>query len=94
MASLKRHEGYFLSDNRVSGGALIERAVIVCSHCQRAMFRNPARTRERGYCGKCDHYLCDPCEAIRVETGECKPFRQVIDETQERAFLALNLSQV
>lgn len=94
MSSLKRHEGWFFSDNRVSGGALIERAVIVCSHCQRAMFKNPARTRERGYCGKCDHFVCDPCEAIRVETGECRPMRQVFEHAQERAAVALNLSQV
>lgn len=94
MSSLRRHEGYFLSDNRVSGGALIERAVIICSHCQRAMFRNPARERARGHCPKCDHYVCDLCEAQRVKTGECKPLRQVFEELHERASVALNLSQV
>ncbi len=94
MSSLKRHEGWLMSDNRVSGGQLIERAVVVCSHCQRAIVMNPDRTRPRGYCGKCDHYVCDPCEGERVRTGECKPLRQLYEEQQERAFVALNLSQV
>jgi hypothetical protein len=94
MSSLRRHEGWFLSDNRVSGGALIERAVIICSHCQRAMFRNPARERARGHCPKCDHYVCDGCEAERVRTGVCRPYKQFIEDAQERAFVALNLSQI
>lgn len=94
MSSLRRHEGWFMSDNRVSGGALIERAAVTCSHCPRVVIMNPDRTRARGYCPKCDHYVCDLCEAIRVATGECHPKQQIFDDFKEQAALAVNLSQV
>lgn len=92
--SQRSKEGYFLSDQRVSGGTLEEHATVSCSHCQRTWKKNPHRVRPRPHCGKCDSYICDWCESIRVKTGECRPFRQVIEEAQERAFVALNLSQV
>jgi hypothetical protein len=94
MRTENTHLGHFISDNRVSGGELFEADVLVCSHCQRAAFKNPARVRPRAKCLKCNAYICDLCEGERVRTGECKPFRQVIEELQEREFVALNLSQV
>lgn len=85
MFSKRSLEGYYLNDNSVSGGAKVELPVATCSHCQRGVLINPGRTRERAYCPKCDHYLCDECEAVRVTTGVCKTFNQIIDEIQETA---------
>ncbi len=64
----------------IGAGQVFEAPTITCSHCQRVVILNPGRGRTRGYCPKCDHYLCDWCEAARVRTGICKPFSQVIEE--------------
>ena len=64
----------------IGPGALFEAPTVNCSHCERLVVINPNRTRSRGYCPKCDHYVCDECEAARVKTGICRPFKQVIDE--------------
>jgi ribosomal protein S27AE len=69
----------------VPGGSVLERDVKVCSHCERGIVLQPLRTRDRGYCGKCNHYICDGCESIRVKTGECVPMRKIIDITQNHA---------
>lgn len=66
----------------VGKGEMFEADVLTCSHCQRGIVLNPARVRERGYCGKCDHYVCDQCETIRVKTGECMPIAKVVDQAR------------
>lgn len=82
--SLKRHEGYLMIDNRAGGGALMETSTYTCSHCQRVVVKNPLRVRERAYCPKCDHYLCDECGARRAaDGGNCLTFNQIADEVQE-----------
>jgi hypothetical protein len=63
----------------VGPGSLLERDVLTCSHCQRAVILEPLRVRDRGYCLKCDHYVCDACETIRVKTGACVPMTQTLD---------------
>lgn len=64
---------------------LIEVATFTCSHCNDVVVKNPERQRERAYCPKCDHYICDGCGAIRgANGGECKTFNQVIEEVQEK----------
>lgn len=71
-----------------AGRGMFEAPTITCSHCQVVVIINPLRKRERAYCPKCDHYLCDLCGAARALTGECRPFRQIVDEVQEAAALA------
>jgi hypothetical protein len=66
------------------GRGLQEMTTITCSHCQTILIQNPLRTRERGYCPKCDHYVCDRCNAIRIQTGQCKTWRQVVEEQHEK----------
>lgn len=68
-------------------GEIFEAATITCSHCQTVLLKNPTRTRERGYCAKCDHYICDPCAAEKHLTGECNLARKRHDNAQEQAFL-------
>lgn len=64
----------------VPAGMLFEAPFIKCSHCSASVVLNPKRTRSRGYCPKCDHYVCDLCEADRVRTGECYPMKKFIAE--------------
>lgn len=85
MRNKRSQEGYLLVDNRASGQGMVESPTITCSHCQRVVVLNPLRTRERGYCPKCDSYICDECEAVRVASGfECRPMKQVFDELEGR----------
>lgn len=74
-------EGYLLIDNRAAGGSLIEQATFTCSHCQRVLPLDPLRQRPRGYCKKCDRYLCD---GAKCNSG-CRPMDKVLDRVQEAA---------
>lgn len=65
------------------GGEILERDGKACWHCQRWVVFEPLRVRARGYCPKCDHYVCDTCEAIRVKTGECSPAVKQFDLAEE-----------
>lgn len=88
MASLRRHEGALLIDNRLSGGACVEVPTLTCHHCHRQVIVNPLRTRERAYCPKCDHGICDPCALARkINGGECRPLNAVIEQLQNHAVL-------
>jgi hypothetical protein len=70
----------------VPEGRLFESATSTCSHCQRLIVLNPDRVRERGYCPKCNHYVCDRCEAVRVASGwECRSFERIMNESLEAA---------
>lgn len=68
-------KSYLLHDNRGAGLGYQEMDVLTCAHCNRGVILNPERKRERGYCRRCDHFLCDNpgCNA------ECTPFQQTID---------------
>lgn len=79
--SKRSQEGFLLIDDRASGGPLRETPTVTCSHCQVIVILNPQRTRPRGYCRKCDHYVCDKPTC----NFECKPMSQVIDEALEKA---------
>lgn len=80
MSSLAKQEGYLLVDNRGAGEGMTEFATVTCCHCQRTWIKNPQRTRERGYCAKCNGYVCDNpgCHA------ECRPFWKTLDEELTR----------
>lgn len=94
--SRRRHEGYLMIDHRpgmglgapgetpLAHGRIFEAPTYTCSHCQRIVVINPLRTRERGYCPKCDHHVCDECELVRVEAGgACRSFEQLADQVLE-----------
>lgn len=80
MHSKQSHEGYLLIDNTAAGEGKIEAATITCAHCQVTFLKNPMRTRARGYCAKCDAYVCDNpgCSA------ECRPFWKMVDDELTR----------
>jgi hypothetical protein len=66
-----------------AGRGLFECATYTCSHCQRVVIVEPRRTRERAYCRKCDHIICDGCGVVAAQTKECKTFKAILDEQQE-----------
>lgn len=68
-----------------AGRGLFEAPTYTCSHCQTVVVLNPLRNRERAWCKKCDHYICDRCGSTLAQTGICKPFKQIIDEVQNAA---------
>lgn len=68
-----------------AGRGLFEAPTYTCSHCQAVVVLNPLRNRERAWCKKCDHYVCDGCGITLAQTGICKTFKQIIDEVQNAA---------
>jgi hypothetical protein len=81
MQTKRSIEGELMIDERACGGKLLESATVTCSHCQRVVVLNPDRSRPRGYCSKCDHYICDLCDE-----RECMPVRKTFDLIREDAF--------
>ena len=79
---VKQHDGTW--SPILPAGVAWESAVKDCCHCQVRVILNPDRSRPRGYCAKCDAYLCDACTAL----GECRPFAKVIDDLLEQAVKA------
>lgn len=69
----------------VARGHVLESATVTCCHCQVVVVLNPLRTRPRGYCQKCDRYVCDSpaCSA------DCRPFERILDQAQENALKGL-----
>jgi len=67
------------------GQGLFEVPTYSCSHCPQQVVLNPKRRRPRGYCIKCDSYVCDRCHGILAVTKVCKPYEKVLDEAQELA---------
>jgi len=66
-------------------GIQYESATVTCSHCNAVVVLNPARTRPRGYCPKCNGYVCDTPQCGL----ECRSFEKLIDELQNDAVNAL-----
>jgi len=69
------------------GAGKFEAATFSCSHCPNVVVVHPLRNRSRGYCKKCDHYICDSCNAKMAINGVCKPYKQIMDDLQEINFL-------
>lgn len=82
MNSKRSHEGLLIVDNRNLalgvGSGVAEIPTFTCSHCQAIVVLNARRTRERGYCRKCDHCICDHCLRELSASGICKPFKEIV----------------
>ncbi len=74
----------------IGAGKRFESATITCSHCQRVVVLNPDRSRERGYCKKCDHYICDGCTDLLAKTRQCVPFCKILDDEQEKLIRSIH----
>jgi len=57
-------------------GKIEERDVQFCSHCGAQVILNPLRKRPRGYCSKCDHYICDN----PICNKECNPIAKLLGD--------------
>lgn len=69
-----------------AGRGVFEAPTLTCSHCQRVVVLSPTRVRDRAFCPKCNHGVCDNCELVRVASGgDCKTMEQVFDEVREKA---------
>ena len=98
MFTQRSREGYLLIDHSdspgvtaefvrglapvVGAGQVFESPIITCVHCNGSWILNPDRSRPRGFCRKCNAYVCDNpwCNS------ECRPFAKLLDLEQERAF--------
>lgn len=58
-----------LTEKELGAGKIFEGAILKCSHCPTPFLKNPLRIRERGYCAKCDHYVCDHCHEQMAKPG-------------------------
>lgn len=79
-----RASGY---DPKLAGeGKLFEADTMTCSHCKVSVIKNPLRTRDRGHCFSCNHYICDICAiAARQPDYVHTPFEKLIyDSLEER----------
>ena len=72
----------------VGRGRKFEAPTFTCHHCDRIVILNPLRNRDRGYCQKCHHQLCDNCETKKAVDGKCNSRERRIDEFLERAVKA------
>lgn len=61
-------------------GEIVEFDTKSCSHCERQVYFNPGRVRDRGICYHCHHYICDSCNEIYRKTRLCVPFKAVLDK--------------
>lgn len=63
-------------------GLKVESPTVTCAHCGTIVMLNPQRTRARGYCPKCDSYVCDnpACNA------ECAPLSKTLDLAESAAY--------
>lgn len=66
----------------VGADRIWESATVTCSHCNAIVILNPNRSRPRGYCRKCDSYVCD-----KPGCAECLPFEKTIDTLREQAIV-------
>jgi hypothetical protein len=65
----------------VTEGRMFEAATQTCSHCNAVVVLEPRRTRARGYCRKCDGYICDLCSG-----RDCIPFDKILDDAEKQAY--------
>ncbi len=75
-----KNAGYYLNDNRVSGGCKEEDDVRTCPHCQAVILMRKWHSYG-GFCRMCNAPVCGHC-GEKMEIFGCEPFLQKI----ERAF--------
>lgn len=78
----------------VPGGKFVEMAIVMCNHCQMEIMLNPKRTRARGYCPGCDHYICDRCDGVRAAGQSCVPIKKIFDDIMEEDARNLNIGEI
>lgn len=68
-------------DPALGEGKVFEAATLTCAHCKVVVIKNPSRQRERAFCRKCMHYICDFCAAQAYQPDYAHaPFEKIADE--------------
>jgi len=65
--------------DQVREGKVYEAPTLGCAHCGTHVIINPWRTRERGWCAKCDRYICEGCEAARKAGAVHRTIEEISD---------------
>ena len=78
--------GWFLNDDRASGGQKTEDDILSCSHCQKMMRKR--NWQQRGaWCVNCVKPICHPCSE-RMKVHGCEAFamrvERAIDDNYRR----------
>lgn len=69
-----------------AGTGIFEEACYTCSHCERQVVKNRARTRPRGFCTGCNKVICDECDTKYHASGhQCIPFKAFAEEVRNAA---------
>ena len=81
--------GYFINDERNSGGGVQEADVLTCAHCE-AVILLQAWRKERSLgggtiCRKCSSPVCNACGELMLTQG-CTPFIKLIDQAVEATY--------
>jgi hypothetical protein len=77
MRSIFNGEGYYLNDDRASGGKRVEGAVLGCGHHNGSMAKEDWQ-RNGGMCFVCGKPICAPCME-RTRTFGCEVFEKKLD---------------
>lgn len=79
--------GYFMNDDRASGGKLAEDDVLACSHCNGALKKREWKL-QGAFCTVCHKPLCVACGARANKFGcegpEVKRIERAINEHYKR----------
>ena len=67
----------------VPEGKIFEAPTKRCCHCNHVVIINPDRIRPRGYCRKCDGYICDKPECRK----DCTPFRKIMELAEKETLI-------
>ena len=69
-----------------TAGVRFECATATCRHCQRVIMLRPDRSRERGFCRGCNHYICDACTSVYALDRVCRDIERQFDAILEEAY--------
>lgn len=76
--------GYVMSDNRASGGTLLEDDVLGCGHCQASISKTNWRAYGENKCSTCDEPVCSVCKFIMAANGgRCSNFKMMVEKVIE-----------
>jgi hypothetical protein len=65
----------------VKEGKVYEADTGTCHHCKSTVVFNQRRTRPRGHCNYCNHYVCDGCAYLMTLPDYVHtPFEKIIDD--------------
>ena len=72
--------GWYLNDNRVSGGGIFEADTVHCRHCQAALIFRRGEAQGAHWCDHCKGPVCSTPQCVI-----CVPWQKKIDEQLNRA---------